>query len=57
VAQTNDNPFPGGEKLRLVKFSRCRNVRFSATCAGQIQKFFRSFYFPGVAEARAALWP
>jgi hypothetical protein len=28
LPQTNDNPFGGGEKLRLVKFRKCDNALF-----------------------------
>src|SRR5271167_58675 len=55
LAQTNDNPFLGGEKLRLVKFSKCRNVLFVVTVRRPNSKILHLFTFSGAAETQPVL--
>jgi hypothetical protein len=52
LPQTNDSPFGGGEKLRLVKFRKCHNALFAMTMCRPNSKTLHLFTFSGAAETR-----
>ena len=57
MPQTNDSPFVGGEKLRLVKFRKCHNALFAMTMCRPNSKTLHLFTFSGAAETRVETVP